>query len=200
MAQTIHETVIITQAPAQNDAGPHIVPMGVRWEGKHALRLAPFRPSTTLDNLQASGQATLNATTDVRVIAGCLTGRHRWPTQASEHVAPPRLAAALTHYEVQVDHISDDETRPEVRAHVVHHQTHAPFAGMNRAQAAVLEAAILVSRIAWLPAEKVCSEVDYLLIAMNKTAGDAEREAWEWLMEPVRERHGAHLGQLEARS
>jgi hypothetical protein len=49
----------------------------------------------------------------------------------------------------------------------------------------VIEAAILVSRLAMLPPEKVRQEIAYLEIAVGKTAGPGEREAWSWLMEAV---------------
>ena len=56
---------------------------------------------------------------------------------------------------------------------------------MNRAQAACLELAILVTRLHMLPPEKVEREMAYLEIAIGKTAGEAEREAWGWLVEAV---------------
>ena len=49
----------------------------------------------------------------------------------------------------------------------------------------MLEGAILVSRLHMLPAEKVEGELRYLKIAIDKTAGEAEREAWGWLMAAV---------------
>jgi len=67
----------------------------------------------------------------------------------------------------------------------VHTATHAPFQGFNRAQAAVIEAAILVSRLSFLPRDKVTQDIAYLAIAISKTAGDAEREAWDWLMQAI---------------
>jgi hypothetical protein len=68
---------------------------------------------------------------------------------------------------------------------VVYEQTHGAFNGFNRAQAAVLECAILVSRLHMLPAEKIDAELKYLAIAIDKTAGPAEREAWSWLLERI---------------
>jgi hypothetical protein len=68
----------------------------------------------------------------------------------------------------------------------VHLAQHAPFLGFNRAQAAVLEAAILTSRLHMLPREKIDSELAYLEIAVTKTSGPAEQEAWDWLMEKIR--------------
>jgi len=60
---------------------------------------------------------------------------------------------------------------------------------MNRSRAAVLEAAILATRLNMLPREKIESELAYLAIAVEKTAGAAEREAWE----TVTDRIYAHL-------
>ena len=58
--------------------------------------------------------------------------------------------------------------------HPVHAAVHGPFRGFNRAQAAVLEAAILVSRLHLLPERKIRSELEYLEVAIGKTAGEKE--------------------------
>jgi hypothetical protein len=49
----------------------------------------------------------------------------------------------------------------------------------------VLELAILVSRLGMLPREKIKAEIAYLTIAIEKTAGPEEVEAWGWLMQRV---------------
>ena len=36
-----------------------------------------------------------------------------------------------------------------------------------------------------LPWQKIQSEIEYLTIAVEKTAGPQEQQAWEWLMEAV---------------
>jgi hypothetical protein len=92
------------------------------------------------------------------------------------------LAGALAHQELEVAAFEDDAVRPRFRCRVVHEAAHASFRGFNRAQAAVIEAAILVSRLHMLPADKVEREMAYLAIAIEKTAGAQEREAWEWLV------------------
>ena len=55
----------------------------------------------------------------------------------------------------------------------------------------MIEAAILVSRLDFLPREKIEREIDYLRIAVEKTAGAAEREAWDWLIEKIRSHYAA---------
>ena len=49
----------------------------------------------------------------------------------------------------------------------------------------MVEAAILVSRLDRLPRERITRELAYLQNAIDKTAGDDEREAWGWLMARV---------------
>ena len=182
MNDVIYETVVTTLAP---DGKPHVAPMGVRYRGEQVV-LMPFRPSTTFDNIVATGVAVLNILTDTRVFAGCVTGRRDWPTLPSERIAGVRLACALRHVELRLAERSDDARRPVLHMARVHEVVHSAFAGFNRAQAAVIEAAVLVSRLRMLPLQKVNSEMAYLQIAIDKTAGPEEHEAWGWLIEAVR--------------
>ena len=68
-----------------------------------------------------------------------------------DNVPVPRLTGALAHAELAVVGITEDEQRPRFRCAVVNRGLHAPFEGFNRAKAAVIEAAILVSRLHMLP-------------------------------------------------
>jgi uncharacterized protein len=181
MNDPIYETVITTVAA---DGRVHVAPMGVRYAGELVV-LMPFKPSTTLDNVLATRHAVLNVVTDTRVFAGCVTGRRNWPTVAAECVDGQRLLCALGHVELELAEHHDDAQRPVLRLARVHAATHAPFIGLNRAQAAVLEGAVLVSRLHMLPMEKIETEMKYLQIAIDKTAAAAEHEAWGWLREAV---------------
>ena len=164
--------------------------MGYRQEGGQIL-LAPFVPSTTLENIRRDKGAVLNFTDDVSVIAGCLTGRRDWPTIATETVPGWRLATTLAHRELSLEHCDDDESRPTFYFATKFEGLHAPFKGYNRAQAAVVEAAILLTRLDWLAAEKITDELAYLRIAIRKTAGPVENVAWDWIMEAIQQ-HPAH--------
>jgi len=174
----IQETIVTTQ----NSSGiAHIAPMGIHVKGDDFIIL-PFRPSTTLNNLQESKTAVFNYCDDVRVFAGCLTGRRDWPLSSAEKINGKVLCCALAHTEVEIVRIEDDPIRPKLFCKAVHTVNHAPFKGFNRAQYSVLEAAILMSRLSRLPIEKIEAEIDYLRIGLEKTAGDRELEAWSWLM------------------
>jgi uncharacterized protein len=188
MPELIYETVVTTLSPAGE---PHVAPMGVRYAADRVV-LMPFRPSTTLANIEATGQAVLNLLTDVRVFAGCVTGRRNWPVQPVEATGfrGVRLAAALGHVALRLVAQTDDPQRPVLQLERLHEAQHAPFPGMNRAQAAVVEGAVLVSRLHMLPADKIDREFGHLQIAIDKTAGPAELEAWGWLQQAVAQHRG----------
>lgn len=177
----IREVIVTTQS---SDGQPHIAPMGI-WEEDGLVTLAPFRPSRTLENVLESGVAVVNACDDVRVFAGCLTGRHDWPLVPGATPGTLRLANATSHEELQLLRVDEDDLRPKLRCTVLVEESHRRFIGFNRARAAVLECAILASRLHMLPAEKIRSELAYLTIAIDKTAGTAEREAWDWLLTKI---------------
>jgi hypothetical protein len=186
----IRETIVTTI-----DAGgrAHIAPLGIIADGERWI-LAPFRPSKTLDNLRAVPFAVANHTDDVRIYAGCLTGRRDWPTVACEETPAPRLKDCLAHMSLRVVDVGEDEMRPRFRCEVVRSVSHAPFAGFNRAQAAVIEAAILASRLHLLPRDKIEREIAALEIVVAKTAGANERTAWDWL----RSKFDAHFAAIDA--
>jgi hypothetical protein len=183
----IRETIVTTVGA---EGRVHLAPLGIIVEGDGFI-LAPFRPSTTLENLRVVPFAVANYTDDVRIFAGCLTGRRDWPVALAEKIPVPRLAAALAHAELAVTRVADDAQRPRFHCRVVHRVCHAPFEGLNRAKAAAIEAAILVSRLDFLPREKIERDIEYLRIAVEKTAGPAEQEAWAWLMDKIREHDAA---------
>jgi hypothetical protein len=185
----IQETLITT---LNAEGGPHIAPMGV-----HVLEqqfvILPFKPSLTLNNILESKNAVINYCDDVRIFAGCLTGRRDWPLLPAEHISGCYLADTLAHVELSLERVEDDAVRPKLFCNVVHRVNHQPFQGFNRAQYAVLEAAILISRLGRLPWEKISAELDYLRIGLDKTAGPRERQAWDWLMELI-EQHKQQEG------
>src|SRR5213083_1480519 len=111
----IRETIVTTVSAT---GLVHVAPLGIIADGDGWI-IAPFRPSKTLDNLGAVPFAVANHTDDVRIFAGCLTGRHDWPTRASDNVPVPRLSGALAHTELAVVGIIEDEQRPRFQCAVV---------------------------------------------------------------------------------
>jgi uncharacterized protein len=181
----IFETIVTSVDEAGN---PHATPFGVKHEGAGddmRIVISPFKPSTSLNNILATKCAVLNLTDDVRVFAGALTKRQPWQLVEANQVKGFRLADCLAHVELALVDVRDDATRPALVMKKVAEFNHKPFAGFNRAQAAVVELAVLASRLYLLPREKVQTELQYLQIAIDKTAGEREIEAWTWLNEKI---------------
>lgn len=190
----IFETIITTV----NQAGePHVTPFGVRYEGDNVV-ISPYKPSTTLSNILASKYAVMNLTDDVRVFAAALTNRQAWQLLQANQVNGFRLANCLTHIELALIQVRDDDVRPQLVVQKVYAEQHRPFEGFNRAQAAVIELSILVSRLNRLPREKIQAERQYLQIAIDKTAGERELEAWGWLIEKIDNFYAEQTGENQA--
>lgn len=178
----IRESIVATLAA---DGRPHLAPLGVIVEGEGRI-LAPFHPSATLANLRRDAVACVNYVQDVRIFAGLITHRRsHWPLLPAERVRGFRLEAALAHEELELVDIVEDPTRPRFRFRVVHAAVHAPFDGFNRARHAVIEACILLSRRHLLPAEQIREAIAALAPLVDKTAGEAEREAWTWIRDAL---------------
>ena len=163
---------------------PHVAPFGISMEDGLVV-ISPYKPSSTMANILASNHDVMNLTDDVRIFAAALTGRSAWDLVAADKVVGVRLAACLAHKELKLVKVIDHPLRPQLFLQVLHEEQHQAFQGFNRAQAAVIELAVLVSRLTRLPMDKIEQEIGYLNIAVEKTAGPRELEAWSWLMEAV---------------
>ena len=179
----IHEVIVTT---INDDGLPHSAPMGISEVNGHII-IKPFKPSATYTNLKQHRQCTISYTDDVRVFAGPLTGRRNWKTLPCQQIEGFYLSQALAHTELEIVGFDDDDPRALFQGAVVCDVSHAPFRGFNRAQSAVIDAAVLVSRLKMLPEDKIQQEIAYLSIAIEKTAGHRELEAWGWLMAKIKD-------------
>lgn len=186
--EKINEIILITEC---EDGSPYIAPFGIR-ERDGLILIAPFRPSTSLDNLLSGRRATINTTDDVRIFAGALTGKRSW--QVEDRAGALILETTLTYKSLKLEKVEDDIQRPKLYFSVLKEEMLRPFQGYNRAQAAVVELCVLVSRLNMLPIEKITAELEYLRIAIEKTAGATEQEAWGWLVEAIENHRALVLG------
>ena len=177
----IFETVIIS---SDDKSIPHVTPFGVRYEGKQII-ISPFKPSKTLNNIMTTQVATMNVTDDVRVFAGALTAKQPWQLEPTDSIKGFRLQDCLMHVELTLSEVREDDERTQLVMAQIKKHHHRDFNGFNRAQAAVIEIAVLTSSFHMIPREKIQSELKYLQIAIDKTAGEKELEAWSWLTEKI---------------
>jgi hypothetical protein len=173
------------------DSSPHLAPMGpIVDERFDQLLLRPFRTSVTYQNLKRTGQGVLHVTDDVELIARSAVGRLERlpPLRMAEAIDGVILADACRWYAFQVESLDDREERTAIAARVVDRGHLRDFFGFNRAKHAVIEAAILATRIELLDAKLILSEFERLAAPVAKTGGIEERRAFEFLRQYVRER------------
>jgi hypothetical protein len=166
------------------DGTPHIAPMGPIVDAEfNRLTLRPFRTSTTYANLKRSGAGVLHVTDDVELLARAAVGRleqlpRLTPAEAVEGVI---LADACRWYAFRVESLDDRNERTHIVARVVDRGRLRDFFGFNRAKHAVVEAAILATRIGLLAPEHIRSELQRLEVLVEKTGGNQERCALAFL-------------------
>ncbi|HKB06110.1 MAG TPA: DUF447 domain-containing protein [Gemmataceae bacterium] len=180
----ILEGLVTTTGP---DGAMHLAPMGPRVEPDWSrFLLRPFPTSQTYRNLKARPEGVLHVTDDVVLLAKAAVGQA--PPQATrpaDKVAGFVLTGACRYYEFVVRSMDESKERVHIEAEVVHRGTLREFFGLNRAKHAVVEAAILATRLHILPAAEVRADYRKLSILVEKTGGPAEHAAFEFLQQYV---------------
>ena len=185
--QMILEGVVTTR---NADGSVNVSPMGpVVDRGMDAIRLRPFNTSTTYQNLVRERSGIFHVTDDVMLLAQTAIGHPVTPsfdqTQPTEleSLSGLVLANACRWYAFEVTEIDDSEQRVEISCHVVSRGRLRDFVGWNRAMHAVLEAAILATRVHMSPKDRLLQQLQPLATIVDKTASDTERRAFAMLSE-----------------
>jgi len=183
------------------DGVPHLAPMGPRVsfhtlpanaEGfteivLDSLTLRPFRTAQTYRNLSAHPEGVLHVTDDVLLLARAAVGALDTlpPLLPAGRVQGWILCDCCRYYEFRIARLDPEKAveRPTLEAEVVSSGRRRDFFGLNRAKHAVVEAAILATRTAFLPLEDI--EADYRKLAplVEKTGGEQERTAFAFLQQ-----------------
>jgi hypothetical protein len=164
----------------------NIAPMGVEWD-EETIVIKPFLETTTFRNIQDTGSAVVNLTDDIFLFAEAAISNPRYPTvPATTLVRGVVLEAACSWRELEVEALDATPPRARVTTRVVHRGRRREFLGFNRARHAVLEAAILCTRLHLVPRTETEAGFRRLQIIVDKTAGPRELQAMALLTEYLR--------------
>jgi hypothetical protein len=187
----IVEGIVTTLHP---DGGANISPMGpIVDEPLTHLWLRPFRTSTTYQNLKRTGQGVFHVTDDVLLLARAAVGEidPPPPTQPAGAVDGLILADCCRWYAFEVESLADADERTTIVARVVDRGVRREFLGFNRAKHAVVEAAVLATRVHILDPCEIIAEFDRLAPLVAKTGAAAEHEAFAFLRQHIEKHHHA---------
>lgn len=166
----------------------NISPMGPSVDSPDAeslkvLVLRPFKTSRTYENLKRTGEGIFHVTDDVELIArGAVKRIETLPAMhPATAVQGMILSNACRWYALRVRTLDDAAERTIIVTEVVDSGRQRDYFGLNRGKHAVLEAAILATRLHLLDAQFVRCEYERLQVMVNKTGGEQEHRAMEFL-------------------
>lgn len=162
--------------------GPRILTESPEGDWKQFV-LRPFQTAQTYRNLAVHGEGVLHVTDDVLLLAQAAIGPvdPLPPLRPATQVRGWVLRDCCRFYEFRIISRDTRQERAELLAEVVHWGRVRDFFGFNRARHAVLEAAILATRVHLLPREEIETEYRKLAVIVDKTGGPRERQAFELL-------------------
>jgi len=173
------------------DGTPNISPMGPDVElNFERFVLKPYQTSTTYKNLNRDGEGVLHVTDDVELLARAAINAfdespRRLPAKAINGVI---LTDACRWYAFRVSSLDDRDERTRIACEVIDRGRLREFFGLNRAKHAVVEAAILATRLGFLPIDDIRAEFDKLYPLIHKTGGKQEHTAFNLLFNHI-QRH-----------
>jgi uncharacterized protein len=191
----ILEGIVTTQ---NADGSVNISPMGpIVDDAMRRIVLRPFRTSTTYGNLIRTGVGVLHVTDDVLLFAqaavgtpeplpslkavGAMLGERDIAVVPAEIHAAQIIADACRWYAFRVAQVDESSERAKLVGEVVASGTIREFFGFNRAKHAVIEAAILATRVGISAPAEVDDQMRRLSTWVEKTGGPQEVKAFEFL-------------------
>jgi hypothetical protein len=166
------------------DGQVNIAPMGPKVDRQfRTLRLRPFKTSQTYLNLKHHPEGVFHVVDDVLLLAQAAIGRiEPQPMMLmSDHVWGYILRDACRFYAFKVENIDDSADRAEIDVTIVWDGRIRDHFGFNRAMHAVLEACILATRVHMLPKADILTELGRLAPLVEKTGGERERVAFQFV-------------------
>lgn len=168
------------------EGATNVAPMGPLTDPDlGTLVLRPFKSSRTYQNLRRVPEGVFHVTDDVELLARSCLETVCPPMRPARHVRGQVITTACRAYEFRVTAVDDREERARVDVEVLHRETFREFLGFNRAKHAVVEAAILASRLGIIESREILTALARLEAPVAKTGGPEERRAFEYLTAAV---------------
>jgi len=164
---------------------PNFAPMGVGWTDEF-VTVRPFRDTRTYRNLAATGYGVANLTDDVLAYVQCGLYGVLLPCFPAEVAPGVVFQETCSWRELEVVSDGPPGPRAQVRCRVLHAGRRREFLGFCRGSNAVIEAAILATRLPLLGREAVSGSLAHFREIVDKTGDAGVRKAFELVEDFVR--------------
>jgi len=175
----------------------NIAPMGPFVDGPELSQftLRPFDGSTTCRNLLATGRAVIHVTDDAGLFATAAIEKVMDPSLVTETNFADgsngwRLADCHRWFALEVTASTGGDPVYEMQTRIVDSGIKRPFFGFNRAKHAIIEAAILATRVDFLDHDQIRVDLERCQSLVDKTACKQDADTFDWLKTKVHAKLG----------
>ena len=166
---------------------PNFAPMGIEW-GDEFLTVRPYRDTRTCRNLLSTGYGVANLTDDVTAFVRCGLYDETLPHFPAQAVSGAVYRGACSWLEMEVVTRGGSDQRAEFRCRVLHKGRQRDFLGFCRAGGAVIEAAILATRLDLYDPTPAAERLLYYGEIVEKTGDEKQRQAFRKVWDYVQQR------------
>jgi hypothetical protein len=165
----------------------NFAPMGIVWGGESVL-VRPYGNTQTCRNLLSTGCGVANFSDDVLAYVQCGLYNAILPNFPAITMPGVVFQEACYWLELEVVSHSGSDERMEFQCRVLHKGRQRDFLGFCRADNAVIEAAIMATRLAFYSPEKVVDDLNHYIKVVEITGGDNEKQAIHLVQDYIRNR------------
>jgi uncharacterized protein len=177
----IIETIFSTLDEADN---PNFAPMGIEWS-EESVVVRPFRTSQTFRNLFSGGYGVANVSDNVLAFVRCALYGEVLPSFRAIAIPGVVFQDTCSWLELAVVSSGGSEDRAEFRCRILHRGRQKQFLGFCRAKNAVIEAAILATRLAGHNRANTLDSLNQYVKIVEKTGSLIEKHAYQLICEYV---------------
>jgi hypothetical protein len=159
--------------------------MGLGWGGE-TVTVRPYRNTRTYRNLVLNGHGVASLTDDVLAFVQCGLYDEILPHFTAVHVPGIVFKNACSWLELSVISQGGSEERAELQCRIVHKGRQRDFLGFCRAGNAVIEAAILATRIGFIDLNKAKEDLNHCFRIVEKTGDEREKQAIRMVCDYIR--------------
>jgi len=163
---------------------PNFAPMGIE-RGEEFIVVRPFRSSRTFRNLECGGCGVANLSDNVLAFVRCALYGDVLPSFPAVTINGAVFQDTCSWLEVAVASETGSEERAEFHCRILHRGRQKDFLGFCRASGAVIESAILATRLAVYGREGVLDSLNQYMKVVEKTGSEMEKQAFRLVCEYV---------------
>jgi hypothetical protein len=180
----IIETIVSTLDEGGN---PNFAPMGLTW-GEEIVTVRPYRNTHTFQNMISSGYAVANITDDVLAfVQSCLFEEVllNFPAKVVPGVV---FQGACYWRELEIIDRGGSDDRAELKCRVLYKGRQKDFLGFCRAGNAVIEAAILATRLDFYDPQMLTERLNHYMSIIDKTGDINEQKAFRMVYDYIQKK------------